>query len=91
MRLKKLLREPLLHFLGLAALLFVANALLSGDQRELIIVDLATQEYLLQQQQNLRLSPLSEQEKIDIIEGFLQIYRRNIYFLPRLASLSSSN
>jgi hypothetical protein len=37
-------REPLVHFLGLAALRFMANALFSGDEREVITVDATTQE-----------------------------------------------
>ena len=42
-----------MHFLGLAALLFVANALFSGDEREVITVDIATREYLIERQQEL--------------------------------------
>lgn len=65
-------REPLLHFLAAAALLFVANAVFSGDEREVITVDHATQEYLIQQRQDLLLRPLSELEQTDIIESFIE-------------------
>ena len=65
-------REPLVHFLGIAALLFVANAVFSGDEREVITVDLATQDYLIQEQQDLRLRPLSQQEQRAIIETFVE-------------------
>lgn len=46
-------REPLVHFLALAALLFLANAIFSRDDREVIRVDIATQEYLIDQRQDL--------------------------------------
>jgi hypothetical protein len=65
-------REPLFHFLGLAALLFVVNAVFSGDEREVITVDAATQEYLIEQRQNLVLRNLTEQEKAETIETFVE-------------------
>lgn len=65
-------REPLVHFLGLAALLFLANAMFSGDDREIITFDVATQEYLIQTQQDLLLRPLSDDEKQDIIDNFIE-------------------
>ena len=64
--------EPLLHFLGIAALLFVANEIFSADTRELISVDVPTQEYLIQAQEDLLLRPLDETEKQEIIEGFVE-------------------
>jgi len=67
-----LLREPLVHFLGLAALLFVASAVFSGDEREVITVDVATQEYLIEQQQALTLRDLTDGEKKDAIDGFIE-------------------
>ena len=65
-------REPLVHFLGLAALLFLANAMFSADEREIITFDVATQEYLIQAQQDLLLRPLSDEEKQDIIDNFIE-------------------
>ncbi len=65
-------REPLVHFLGLAALLFVANAVFSGDDREVITVDVATQEYLVQQRQDLLLRDMTDQEKAEVVEGFIE-------------------
>ena len=65
-------REPLVHFLGLAALLFVANAVLSGDEREVITVDVATQEYLIQAQEDLLLRPLTNEEKQAVIDNFIE-------------------
>lgn len=65
-------REPLVHFLGIAALLFIANAVFSGDDRELVVVDWPTQEFLVQQQEEMLLRPLSEQEKRRIVDTFIE-------------------
>ena len=65
-------REPLVHFLGIATLLFVANAVFSGDDREVIRVDVATQEYLVQQQQELLLRDMTAEEKAEVVESFIE-------------------
>ena len=65
-------REPLVHFLGIAALLFVANAVFQGDDREVISVDLETQEYLVTAQEELILRPLTDEERQDIIDNFIE-------------------
>ena len=65
-------REPLVHFLVLAALLFVANAALSGDEREVIEVDLETQAYLVKAQEDLLLRPLTEDERQGVIDNFIE-------------------
>ena len=65
-------REPLVHFLGLAALLFVANAALSGDEREVIEVDLETQAFLVKAQEDLLLRPLTEDERQGVIDNFIE-------------------
>ena len=70
--LKDILKEPLLHFLALAGLLFVLQAVFAGDTREVISVDADTQEYLFQQRQDLTLSPVSEEEKRQIVEDFVE-------------------
>lgn len=64
--------EPLVHFIGLAALLFVANTVFSGDNREVITVDVATQEYLVQQRQDLLLRDMSDEEKAAVVESFIE-------------------
>lgn len=64
--------EPLVHFLALAALLFIANAIFAGDDREVIAVDTATQEYLLQERRDLLLRELTEQETQDVIDSFVE-------------------
>lgn len=68
----RLAHEPLLHFLGLAALLFVFNALFSGDGREVITVDTATQEYLIEQRQDLQLRELTPEERKEVIDTFIE-------------------
>lgn len=65
-------RDPLFHFLGLALLIFLANALFAGDQRELITVPWESQEYLFEQEADLRLRPLTEQEKEEIVQNFIE-------------------
>lgn len=65
-------REPLVHFLGLAALLFVGDAVFSGDEREVITVDVATRDYLIEQQQSLLLRDLSDEEKAAAVESFIE-------------------
>ena len=69
--LRPLGREPLVHFLVLAGLLFLAQALLQGDQREPIHIDLATQQFLVQQEADLNLRPLTEQERQAVIGSFV--------------------
>ncbi|MEE9589944.1 MAG: peptidylprolyl isomerase [Hyphomicrobiaceae bacterium] len=65
-------REPLIHFIALAGLLFLANALFAGSAREVIRVDHATQEFLIKQQADLLLRPITEKEKTDIVESFVE-------------------
>lgn len=65
-------REPLFHFLGAAILLFVADSLFSGDDRELISVDPATQEYLVKQRQDLMLRELTDEEEDEVIQNFVE-------------------
>lgn len=68
----RVVREPLLHFLLLAAGLFVAQALFGGDEKELIVVDAEVQKYLIKQEEDLRLRPLTEAEKQAVIENFVE-------------------
>ncbi len=66
----RLFREPLLHFLLLAAALFVVQWLWRGDDREVIRIDAETQAYLIEQRQELILRPLNEAEKRQIVEQY---------------------
>ncbi len=67
-----LVREPLFQFLVLAGLLFIAQALFAKDDRDLIVVDAVTQEYLFDQEAELLLRPLSEAEKQDLVRNFVE-------------------
>lgn len=64
--------EPLVHFLGLAALLFVANALFASDQRETITITSDAQAFLIQQQEDLLLRPLTEAERQGVVDDFIE-------------------
>ena len=68
----RLLRDPLLHFLVLAGLLFVMQAIFVGDRRQVITVDAAAQEFLFKQQEDLLLRPLSETEKAEIVQNYVE-------------------
>lgn len=70
--LRRLAAEPLFHFLLIAAGLFLLQALFAGDEREVIVVDTATQAFLLQQQEELLLRPLSEVERAEVIRNFIE-------------------
>jgi peptidyl-prolyl cis-trans isomerase C len=67
-----LLKEPLLHFLVLTVLLFVVQALWGKDQRELIVVDAVTQDYLIQKRQEQVLRSLSDEEKQQVIDSYIE-------------------
>ncbi len=64
--------EPLVHFLGLAALLFVANALFAGDRRETVTVTSDAQAYLIKQQEDLLLRPLTSEERQGIVDDYIE-------------------
>lgn len=63
--------EPLVHFLGVAALLFIINEYVAGDHREVINVDYSIQEFLIEQQQDLLLRPLGDEEKEELLQRFV--------------------
>ena len=54
-----LLREPLLHFLVLAGLLFLVHSLWTKEEREKIVVDRQTAAFLIQQREDLELRQLT--------------------------------
>lgn len=64
--------EPLVHFLGLAALLFVVNALFAGDPRETITVTADAQAFLIEQRQDLLLRPLTAAERQGVVDDFIE-------------------
>ncbi len=61
-------REPLVHFLALAALLFVIYDLLMPSQQEPLVIDRASIDALVDQQAALLGRPLTEQELESVIE-----------------------
>ena len=64
--------EPLVHFIALAGLLFLASALWSGGVREAIRVDKATQDFLIKQRSDLLLRPLTLEEEQQVVEDFVE-------------------
>lgn len=67
-----ILREPLAHFLVMAGLLFLVQALFAADERDVIVVDAQTQKFLFEQEEELQLRALSEKEKTEIISNFIE-------------------
>lgn len=67
-----ILREPLFHFLILAALLFVVQAIFAGDDREEIVVDAPTQEFLLEREQELTLVEPGPEDLQRLIDTFVE-------------------
>ncbi len=68
----RLLHEPLVHFLVLAALLFLLEAAFSGARQETIIVDQQTIDYLIQQREDLELRKLNPDERRETIATFVE-------------------
>ena len=68
----RILREPVVHFLVLAGLLFLVQAVFGPDERDLIVVDAQTQKFLFKQEEELRLRPLTGEEKAEIVENFIE-------------------
>ena len=65
-------REPLVHFLLLTALIFLAQWLFQGDQREEIVIDAATQDFLVKQESDLRLRALTDEEVDQLLEIYIE-------------------
>ena len=70
--LASLIREPLIHFALLAGFLFLGSALIEGGEKDLIVVDAATQEYLFQRERGVLLRELRQDEKQAIIDSFIE-------------------
>jgi len=68
----RLLKEPLLHFLVLAMLLFVLEQVFSSTQKEKIVVDQQTAEYLIKQREDLELRTLGPEEREETIASFVE-------------------
>lgn len=68
----KLFKEPLIHFLMLATLLFVLEHVFSATQIEKIIVDRQAAEFLIKQREDLVLRKLSPQERQETIASYVE-------------------
>ena len=68
----KLVKEPLAHFFVLAMLLFVLEHIFSSTQKEKIIVDRQTVEFLIKQREDLELRKLSPEERKETIAAFVE-------------------
>ncbi len=72
MTMTQLLRcEPLIHFLLIALLLFLADGMLNGDRREEIRVDSDTLDFLVKKRSEMLLRELSEEERKELLEGYI--------------------
>ncbi len=78
---KRLLKEPLVHFLVLALLLFAIDYVFSSSQKERIVVDQQSIDYLIKQRADLELRELSAEEKQETIESYIddEILLREAY------------
>jgi hypothetical protein len=65
-------REPLVHFLILAGLLFAFEHFWSARQKERIVVDRQTADFLIQQREELELRQLAPDERREIIESWIE-------------------
>ena len=68
----RLLREPMLHFFALAALLFVLEAYFSAGQKTRIVVDQVTADYLIRQREDLELRVLDEAERASVVDAYVE-------------------
>ena len=69
---RTILREPLVHFFLLATLLFAADYYWWAKQKEKIIVDQRTAEFLVKQREDIALRELSPQERRQVIESYVE-------------------
>ena len=67
-----LLREPMVHFFALAALLFVLEAGFSAEQKSRILVDQATADYLIRRREDLELRVLDPAERANVIDAYVE-------------------
>ena len=71
-KLGRALREPLLHFVLLAGLLFLADHLFTRAQRKEIVVDQQSIDFLIKQREDLALRPLSPEERQETVDTFIE-------------------
>ena len=69
---RSLRREPLVHFLMGACILFLLQAIFAPDRRDQVLISKVTIDYLIEQEEKLRLRPLSELERQEVIGLFVE-------------------
>ena len=69
---KKFFKEPLLHFVLLAILLFLADYIWSSLQKEKIVIDQQTIDFLIKQREDLELRKLTSLERQETIDAFIE-------------------
>lgn len=67
-----LLREPIVHFFALAALLFALEAYFSAGQKTQIVVDQETAEFLIRQREDLELRVLDGRERAEVVDAYVE-------------------
>ena len=68
---QSLRREPLVHFLLIAVLLFTVDAVLNADPREAIRVDGETLDFLVEKRAQMSLHEVSEQERAQLLAAYI--------------------
>lgn len=69
--LTRLLREPILHFAFAAGALFLLEHYFVAPQKPQIVVGQETIDYLIRQQEELQLRTLSDSERTDLINNYI--------------------
>ncbi len=67
-----LLREPIVHFFALAALLFALEAYFASGQKTQVLVTQATADFLIRQREDLELRTLDADERADVVDAFVE-------------------
>jgi len=67
-----IIKSPILHFLILGIIAFILYENLKPVDRETIKITSQTIDALIQQEEDIRLNPLSEDEKQELIEGHIE-------------------
>lgn len=65
-------REPLVHFLLGACLLFLLQAVFAPDTRDRVVISKTTINYLVEQKENLLLRPVTKQERQEIVDLYIE-------------------
>ena len=84
-------REPILHFIVLAGVLFGGHAMFAKPPRQTIRIDRNTIEYLLRERALMTNRPITEDDRRDATETYVdeeillrEAYRRGLNETPRI-------